>query len=235
MKVTFIAAAVSFALVGCDNTQEEPATSNATEPTVATPNEPTNLPETTAPIINAPSDATEPADTTAPTNSSEADDLMVNEQGRDHLIPINQTATVNISNAFANNHSASLTVDEIIRGEAALDYINTRMDRGAFQAVAPRDADYEYLVARITFTLHAVTGAEQLRPSRMRSYSGEFEGYPTLMAASFFNETDFIRLADMNVNIGETVTGYMIFQVRITDDRPMMTYESMRADGSDGL
>jgi len=237
-----VVVAMCFALVGCSDPPESTSSiSNgqvdSSEPAGSDPDTQLDSQEPIDSVSNEQEDSQEPTDSV----SNEQEDLQEptgldsNEQGRNHLVPRNQTATADISNAFGNNHRASLTIDEVIRGEAALDYINDRMDGGVFQAAPPRDEDYEYLVVRITYTLHSVDGLDYLSPSRMRSYSGTFERYPTLIAANFFNDTDFIHLGSMQVNIGETVTGYMIFQVLKTDDRPMMTYESMAADGSDGL
>ena len=215
-----IIAIMSFVLTGCDspnptfNEQEEP--SDLVYEEQEQPDLDVEEPE---PIVEEPEQA----------------DSDFDEQGRDNLIPMNHEATASISNAFADNHVATLSIDEVVRGEVALDYINARMEGSLFEAAPPADEDYEYVVVRITYTLVSAEGITELSPSRMRSYSGDFEAYPTLIAATFFNDTDFVHLGSLDVQVGETVTAYMIFVVHVTDMQPMMTYESMSADGSDGL
>jgi len=156
-------------------------------------------------------------------------------QGRDNLISTGQSVTVDISNAFGDSHSATLRVDEVIRGTEALDFINSKMAGSIWEAQAPRDSDNEYLVVKITYTLNSVEGASQLTPARMRAYTGDFEAYPTLIAATFFNDTDFVRLGSRAIDVGETVTEFLIFEVEKADGRPVLSYESMMQDGSDGL
>jgi len=157
------------------------------------------------------------------------------QQGRDNLIPKGQEVTANISNNFGDNHSVTLKIEEVIRGEEALDFINSKMADSIWVATAPRDEDKEYLVARVNFTLNSVEGLEQLKPARIRAYSGEFEAYPVLIASTFYNDDDFVRFGSTDINVGETVTQYIIFEVDIDDPQPMMTYESMTQDGSDGI
>lgn len=162
-------------------------------------------------------------------------EVSSDKQGKDHLIPMNTDATADISNNYATSHTVTLRIDEVVRGDSALNLINTRVAKyEVMQAAPPKDENNEYLIAKITYTLKSIEGAEQLRPARIFAYSGALEGYPILIS-SFYNDTDLVELGGKELGIDETVTVYKVFLVNKSDSKPVMSYESKAADGSDGL
>lgn len=159
-------------------------------------------------------------------------------KGKENLIPMNQTATVTAANRYdEKKHTATISVDTIYRGDEALAFINAKMEeaKSIFEAVPPSDADEEYLVAQFTYTLTSVVEGTTIEPFTIYVYTGALEQYPTLVASNFYNDDTFPQLDNMEVTMGQTVTGYRIFVVRKDDAQPVISYGSLLADGSDGV
>jgi nitrous oxide reductase accessory protein NosL len=174
-------------------------------------------------------------------DSSDSED----PQGKANLIPIGTTATSTLTSWPSTQHTASVCVEEVYRGDAALSFINDNMmaEKKVWSATAPDDADQEYIVAKITYSLLAYeddddsdSDAEAKSISLTYAYSGTFEAYPNLLAGMFYDKDNgYPELDSIEVPVGETVTAYEIFQVRKDDDAPSMVYGRTAADLSDGL
>lgn len=168
------------------------------------------------------------------TSESDAGD----QQGNTNLIPIGTTATATFENRYGVKTSASMCVDEIIRGEDALAFINDQMmaEKSMWSAEAPEEEDQEYIVAKITYSLLAYDEGDESSPSYCYAYSATFEPYVDLLAAMYYDaDNNYPELSSIEMKVGETVSGYEIFQVSKSDDSPVMAYRSHLADLSDGL
>lgn len=68
------------------------------------------------------------------------------------------------------------------------------------------------------------------------AFDETFEQYPTLLAAMFYDEDNgYVDITDLEVKVGETVTGYQIFQVAKSDKAPVMETGSNRINLETGL
>jgi len=162
-----------------------------------------------------------------------------NQLGIENLIPMNQAITVPVLNnrGSAHTHTATISLNEVYRGDEALELINDRIREAGrmLMAAPPTDDDYEFLAAQFTFTLDYLFDEDMIisTPLTMIAFSETLEQYPTLIASHFFNDY-FPRLNNMEVDVGETVIGYAVFQVRRDDARPVVSYGNRLADLSDG-
>lgn len=167
-------------------------------------------------------------------NASDAGD----PQGNTNLISLGTTATSTFANRYGEKHSVSMCVEEVIRGEAALSFINDSMmaEKGSWSAEAPDEEDQEYIVVKITYSLLAYDEGDVRAASFCYAYSGTFEAYPSLIAAMFYDkDNNYPELSNMEVKVGETVTAYEIFQIEKADLSPTLVYGCYLADLSDGL
>lgn len=175
---------------------------------------------------------------TGPSDSQDDENEPVSgdPQGNTNLISIGTTATSTFSNRYGVKHSASMCVEEVIRGDAALTFINDTMmaEKSLWSAEAPKEEDQEYIVAKITYSLLAYDDGDARAVSSCYAYSGTFEAYPSLVAAMFYSQKH-PELFNTEVKVGETVTAYEIFQISKTDSSPAMTYGCTLADLSNGL
>ncbi len=159
-------------------------------------------------------------------------------QGNKHLVSIGTTATTTFTNKDGEKHSVAMCVEEVFRGEAALSFINDSMmgEGSMWSAEAPKEADQEYLVAKISYSLESYDAGDEREVWSCYAFSGTFEAYPSLLAAMFYNEgKGYAHLFGLTVKVGETVTAYEIFQVSKDDPSPCMAYGCYSADLSDGL
>jgi hypothetical protein len=192
------------------------------------------------PVSQGDNDAT-PSENEGDDNPSESGD----PQGKANLIPIGKAATATLTSWPSTHHTVSMCVDEVLRGDAALSFINNNMmaEKKVWSATAPDDEDQEYIVAKITYSLLAYEddddsdgNADAKRISLSYAYSETYEAYPNLLAAMYYDEDNgYPELGMMEVKVGETVTAYEIFQIRKDDDAPSMVYGRTSADLSDGL
>lgn len=176
------------------------------------------------------------APTPPPGNESPA--APVNKTGIENAYPIGTGASGEFTNRAGVTYSVIIQVDEVIRGEAALAFINDEMlaQKSFFTAVAPTDETQEYIVAKITYTLVDYSDEGPRRVSTFYTFSETGEQYPTLLATSYFDSSNgYPGLSQMSVEVGETVTGYEVFQVSKSDPAPLIAYEVKLADLSDGL
>lgn len=159
-------------------------------------------------------------------------------QGNENLTPIGTAATSTFKNRDGEKHSVSICVEEIVRGEEALSFINDNMMAASstWSAEAPKEEDQEYLVAKITYSLLDFDGGDTRAASSCYAFDESFEAYPSLIASMFYDKDNgYPHLSNMDVNVGETVTAYEIFQIRKDDPAPTMAYGCYLADLSDGL
>jgi len=175
----------------------------------------------------------------ADNNTSDEDTpLSGDPQGNSNLYPIGTTATGEFANRYNVRHSVTMVVEEVIRGDAALSFINDEMmaAKTMWAAEAPDEEDQEYLVAKITYTLLAFDEDDIRTVTTCYAYSESFEEYPSLIAGMFYDKDNgYPQLSSMEVNVGETVTGYVIFQISKNDAAPVMSYCCNLADLSNGL
>lgn len=159
-------------------------------------------------------------------------------QGKTNLVSIGTKATATFANRYGVKHTVSICVEEVIRGEAALSFINESMlgARKSWSAKAPDKEDEEYLVAKISYSLIAYDDGDVRNASFCNAYSETFEAYPSFIASMFYDEkNNYPQLSNLEVKVGETVTAYEIFQIKKNDLNPMMVYSGFLADLSDGL
>ncbi len=155
--------------------------------------------------------------------------------GITNLITLGETATSTFENRYGVKENATITLNEIIRGDAALDYINEQMGDGFWTATNPDDESEEYLIAKITYTLNSYEDGDSKEVSSFYAATADGEAYPFLLASMFYNKEEFKQISSQTVAIGETVTAYEIFQVKKDDATPLMYYRCNYADNSDGL
>jgi len=186
-------------------------------------------PASKAPIETEAPDSQDSGDAAPPDSGS--------PQGVENLVPLNQTITISAENRFGENgHTATIGVDEIWRGAEALALIDDRMieAESVFVAVLPEEDGKEYMVVRFTFTLDSVVEGNTATSLQMIAHSDTLEPYPTLIGGSLYNRNTFPQLNSIEVSVGETVTGYWVFQINEDDVRPVVSYGSFLADNSDG-
>ena len=216
-----------FTACGNDSTSntESGGNSNVANPptTTAPPNEPNEPNIAPEPDVPAEEDGDEG------NSESEAD-----VYGKNNLIPMKTTVTADIANDLTDEHKVSMSVDMAVRGDEAVDYINSKAE-GEGRVTAPDDETKELLVIRIIYTLESTENGEPLKPSRVRIYNEELERYPDFITVGYFNRTDFTQFNLANVEVGETITRYMIYQVDKSNHNILFSYQSAAADYSDGL
>jgi hypothetical protein len=133
--------------------------------------------------------------------------------------------------------TVTISVDEIIRGEEAFSLLESKMS--GMWTVAEQEEPYEYVVAKITFTLDAYENTDGSTTKEAQTFyptSSSGERYPSLLLGTmWYNDTDFPQLTDHEFAVGETFTGYEVFIVDKNDSTPKLTYRNFLQDGSDGL
>lgn len=229
--------ALSLAACGGNTVNSNSNGNNSTNP-LASQNSGATAPSGDTAPSDATSDATSGATAPSGDTGGENDPVSGDPQGSENIIPIGTTATSTFANRHGVTHSVSMCVEETIRSDAALSFINDEMmaKKTIWSAEAPADEDQEYMVARITYTLLAYDDGDSKSPSNINVFSGEFEAYPSLIAGMFYDkDNNYPELTSLEVNVGETVTGYEIFQINKDDLSPVMTYASYFTDLSDGL
>lgn len=168
-------------------------------------------------------------------NDSDNTSDLGSSQGKANVNPLGQSATSTFANRYGVKENATITVDEVIRGEQALNFIKEKMGEGVWQAVNPEDESDEYLIAKITFTLNSYDDGDSKNPSSFYATSEDGTRYPALLASMFYNGSDFVQLSDQTVAIGQTISAYEVFQVKKSDTKPMVAYRNFLEDNSDGL
>ena len=158
-------------------------------------------------------------------------------QGSTNLVPIGTTASATFTNRSGEKHSVSICVEETIRGDAALSFINDYMmaSKTSWVATAPDEADQEYIVVKLTYTLLQYDVDDSRSVSFFYAYNAAFEDYPSLVAAMFYDKDSYPRLSGLTVDVGQTVTAYEIFQISTDDPAPVISYACNLADLSNGL
>jgi len=156
-------------------------------------------------------------------------------QGIENVNPIGQSATSTFANRYDVEENATIVVDEVIRGEEALAFIQEKMGDGYWTATNPEDESEEYLIAKITFTLNSYDDGDSREISSFYATSSDGTTYPALLASMFYNDDDFVQISNHTIAVGETISAYQIFQVKKSDTNPMATYRNNLADNSDGL
>jgi hypothetical protein len=116
-------------------------------------------------------------------------------------------------NLKGKSYSANITVKEIIRGDAAWEII-----KNANQFNDEPKSGYDYLVAKVNFDL--LSGADQ--------YS--LSGYNFKLIATDGKEYDYTTVVkpepqlDAKLYAGAKNEGYAVFQVAVTDSKPLITF-----------
>lgn len=244
-KIALLALALILILsiAACNGNTDNAAGNNSTSPTASqNGNESDTGPSDSQGSENEPSPSDSQGDENSPSPSDSQDDenepVSGDPQGNTNLISIGTTATSTFANRYGVKHSASMCVEEVIRGDAALTFINDTMmaEKSLWSAEAPKEEDQEYIVAKITYSLLAYDDGDARAASFCYAYSGTFEAYPSLLASMFYDkDNNYPRLSNTEVKVGETVTAYEIFQISKTDSSPAMTYGCTLADLSNGL
>jgi len=180
---------------------------------------------------------TEQQETSSDNDSDDNDSVAdaSSSQGIENVNPIGQSATSTFANRYDVKENATITVDEIIRGEEALAFIQEKMGSGYWTAANPEDESEEYLIAKITFTLNSYDDGDSKEISSFYATSSDGTTYPALLASMFYNDDDFMQISNHTIAVGETISAYQIFQVKKDDTNPMATYRNNLADNSDGL
>ena len=171
-------------------------------------------------------------------SSSSSAAVSGDPQGNKNLVSIGTTATSTFENRSGVKHSVSMRVDEVIRGDAALSFINDKMmaEKKSWSAAAPDDPNQEYIVVKITYTLLAFDEGDVRAISFCYAYTGAFEAYPSLAAAMYYDKDHgYPRLSNTEIKVGDTITGYEVFQISKADASPTMAYGATLADLSNGL
>ncbi|MCL2136791.1 MAG: hypothetical protein FWH40_04635 [Coriobacteriia bacterium] len=171
-------------------------------------------------------------------NTNESDMNVYDPQGNKNLVPIGKTVTAEFTNNSGAKHTVSMSVDAVVRGDDALSFINDTMmgNKSYWVAQAPDDESQEYIVLTITYTLVDYSEGDIRDRSSCRAFTGTFEPYPALIATMYYDaDNGYPQLSRTEITVGETITGYEVFQIRVDDDAPTMAYECRLADMSDGL
>ena len=159
-------------------------------------------------------------------------------QGFLNAYSIGTSARATFTNRSGASYTVSMCVDTVVRGDAALNFINDSMmaNDSYWTAMAPDDETQEYIVVKISYTLLACDDSEPQAISSSYAFTGTGEPYPTLLASMYYdNSNGYPHLSSLMVSVGETVEGYEIFQVSKDDPAPVMAYNIKRADLTDGL
>lgn len=160
------------------------------------------------------------------------------KQGKDHMVAVGTTSTASIEMKDGEKYSFSMCVDKLYRGEEALNFINDKMmeKKTMFKAEKPKEADQEYIVAKITYKLLSCSDGDTKKVNILNAFNAKLEPYPMLLAGMFYDKDNgYPELQLMEPKVGETIEGYGIFQVKKDDKTPCMSCASFSADHSDGL
>ncbi|WP_425806119.1 cell wall-binding repeat-containing protein [Desulfitobacterium sp. Sab5] len=138
--------------------------------------------------------------------------------------PLNQTKAISVKN-YSDNYTAQITVKQIIRGSEAWTMIqNANMFNSA-----PKDG-YEYILAKINFNLVDIANEQALD-----IYNTDF----SLISSDGKEYDPVFEVApdpelDATLYKGATTEGWAIYQVRIGDTTPTLTF-GRNYDGTGGV
>ena len=157
--------------------------------------------------------------------------------GIENVNPIGKAATATFEDRSGIKENATITVDEVMRGDTAFNFIQEKMKAkgGFWEAKRPDDENDEYLIAKITFTLNSFDEGDSKEPSTFYATDATGERYPSLLASMFYNNSDFTDLSSQTITVGQTVTAYEIFQVKKDDAKPLVAYRNFNQNNADGL
>ena len=158
--------------------------------------------------------------------------------GIDNIAEMNQPLTISAANRFGENqHTATISVEKVYRGEEARLYIEAKMEEANMVLRAVLDDDNEeedYLLVQFSFTLDSVEVGETARSLLMVAYSETLEPYPNLIVAGVYNNKTLPQLNMIDVSVGQTVSGYWLYIIDKTDLNPVVAYANRLLDNSDG-
>jgi hypothetical protein len=169
-------------------------------------------------------------------NTPSTDDSQQN-LGINNIADLNQSLTISAANRFGENqHTATISVVNVYRGEDARLYINARMDEAdmIMRADLVEDNEEDYLLVQFSFTLVSAEDGDTINSLLMVAYNEEFEPYPNIITAGLYNAETLPQLSKIDVSVGETVVGYWFYIIDKDDANPVVAYANRLMDNSDG-
>ena len=153
---------------------------------------------------------------------------QVGQYSRQNPAPINTVQTINIDN-YSEKYSVAVRVMETIRGE---DEIYKRMKKMVTNETA--DDGYDLMVVKLAVSLLTVDGdkAVEIDSYNFKPYTSNNEETKTAYL-HMEGENGFNWLRN-KMFVGGNTEGYIVIQVRKTDDKPKLVY-GMNYDGSGGI